>query len=41
MDNIVDMMQKGLISLCKTINDCRRFNDHEIDLVYTLAWSRK
>lgn len=40
-DEIVNMIQKGLISLCETINDCRRFDNCEIDLIYTLAWSRK
>ena len=34
------MVNKGIISLIETIDNIKRFKDYEIDLIYTLAWSR-
>ena len=34
------MVNKGIISLVETIDKIKRFSEYEIDLIYTLAWSR-
>lgn len=34
------MVHRGIISLIETINKIKRFSEYEIDLIYTLAWSR-
>ena len=35
------MVREGLMKLCKTIDSWPRYKKYKIDLIYTLAWSRK
>ena len=34
------MVNKGIILLVETIDKIKRFDEYEIDLIYTLAWSK-
>lgn len=38
---IITMVREGLMKLCKTIDSWPRYKKYKIDLIYTLAWSRK